>query len=139
MTPPYAKALPVPDPITQGFWDGCRAHELRIQRCNACGTYIHFPAPMCHNCDSMNLGWSKVSGRGTVFSFIIIHQPTIQGFAQDVPYVFAWVELDEQQHLKMPTTIIGCSPREVRIGMRVEVTFEDVTDQITLPKFRPLG
>ena len=79
----------------------------------------------------------KVSGKGTVYSFVVVHQATMPGFAQDVPYVAAWIEFPEQSGLKMISNVIDCEPSEVFVGMSVEVTFEDVTEDVTLPKFRP--
>ncbi len=139
MTTQYSKPLPQPDMESQGFWDGCKEHELRILRCDACSTYVHFPAPICHNCNAMGLSWRAVSGKGKVFTFVVVYQPVTPGFADDVPYVVAWIELDEQAGLKMVSNIVECDPSDVTIGMPVEVVFEDVTPEVTLPKFRPVS
>ncbi len=138
-TPPYRKPLPAPDALTKPFWEGCNAGELRMLRCARCGTYICFPAPMCHRCGSMDVAWAPVSGKGTVYSFIVVRQASLPGFAAEVPYVVAWVELAEQAGLKMVSNIIGCDPKDVRAGMPVQVTFEKATDEVTLPKLLPPG
>ncbi len=134
---PYAKPVPQPDMDTKGFWEGCKAHELRILRCNACKTYVHTPAPICHQCNSMSLSWQKVSGKGKVFTFIVVHAPNLPGFNEDAPYVAAWIELAEQPGLKLISNVIGCKPSEVTVGMPVQVVFEDVTPEVTIPKFKP--
>jgi len=139
MTTGYEKPLPGPDIDSQGFWDGCKAHELRILRCNGCGAYVHQPAPICHRCNAMDLSWTPVSGKGKVFSFIVVYQATVPSFRDDVPYVVAWIELEEQTGLKMVSNVIGCEPSTVSVGMPVEVVFEDVTAEITLPKFKRGG
>jgi uncharacterized OB-fold protein len=79
-----------------------------------------------------------MKGTGTVYSFIVVHQATLPGFGQEVPYVVAWIELSEQEGLKMVSNVIGCKPQEVTVGMPVEVAFDEVTPEITLPKFRPV-
>ncbi|MBI3744021.1 MAG: OB-fold domain-containing protein [Chloroflexi bacterium] len=134
----YNKPVPAADVLTQPFWDGCKAHELRMQRCIRCAAFIFFPSPMCHGCNGTEFRWERLSGRGTVYSFIVVYQATMPGFAQDVPYVVAWVELAEQRGLKMVSNIVGCEPEDVRAGMPVEVVFEDVMAELTLPKFRPM-
>ena len=134
----YAKPLPAADDLTKPFWDGCKAHQLRMQRCVRCATYIFFPSPICHACNAAELQWEHLSGKGTVYSFIVVYQATVPGFTNDVPYVVAWVELAEQRGLKMVSNIVGCSHGDVRVGMPVEVVFDDVTSEVTLPKFKPV-
>lgn len=81
--------------------------------------------------------WVKASGRATVLSFTIVRRPVSPAFAADVPYVVALVTLEEGP--AMMTNIVGCDPEAVRIGMAVEATFEDWTEEISIPKFRPIG
>jgi uncharacterized OB-fold protein len=132
------RPLPVTDPDSQPFWDACARHELRIQRCGACGFYCHFPGPVCRRCGSHDLGWPLVSGRGTVYTFVVVHHVVTPGFPPDQPYVIAWVELAEQEGLRVPTNIVGCRPEDVHIGQEVEVTFEDVRDNMAVALFRPV-
>jgi uncharacterized OB-fold protein len=91
---------------------------------------------VCPECLSANLQWIKVSGKGTVYSYTIAQAPTHPAFAEDIPYVIAIVELAEGPHLT--TNITGCKPEEVRVGMSVVATFDDVTPEMTLVKFRPV-
>jgi len=137
MSTNYTRPLPLPDIDSQGFWDGCKAHELRILRCNGCGTYIHHPAPICHQCNAMDTRWETVSGLGTVFTYIVVHAANLPGFAEHVPYVTAWIELAEQKGLKLISNVVDCDPSDVHVGMPVQVVFEDATEEFSLPRFRP--
>lgn len=131
----YAKPLPVPTPESEPFWEGCRRHELLLQRCGACGSLWFPPAALCANCLSDSWSWSRTSGRGTVYSFVVFRRVYHPGFTDEVPYVVAVVELEEGPRL--PTALVGVSIDDVSCDMAVEVVFDDVTETVTLPKFRP--
>lgn len=131
----WTKPLPTISGETRPYWEACRRGELLIQRCDACNEYQFYPRGMCVACFSPQIRWIKASGKGTVWSFTVTRQNRTPGFAEEVPYVLALVELDEG--VKMFTNIVECPPREVRIGMAVEVTFVRATDQITVPFFKP--
>lgn len=135
---PYLKPLPVPDADSAPFWEGCRAHELRLQQCTACGTH-RFPAgAVCPRCNSREARWVRASGRGTVFSWIVVRHPVpADVYAADVPYTVALIDLAEG--VRMVSNIAGCAPEAVRAGMAVQVRFDDVTAGITLPRFVPAG
>ncbi len=132
----YKKPLPEIQPWSRAFWEGTRKHKLLVQECNDCGVKIFYPRKHCPQCWSSNLGWSEASGKGRVFS----HTTTMTGvedkFADDLPYVLAIVDLEEG--VRMMTNIVDCDPAEVGIGMDVEVVFEEVTPEITLPKWKPV-
>ena len=127
--------LPVPTPDTQGFWDACKRHELVVQRCLRCRTYRYPPQPMCYHCSSSDWEWAQVSGRGTIHTYTITYQPVHPALASRVPWTVVIVELEEGVHIV--SHLVGCPPEHVHIGMPVEVVFEDVTDEVTLPKFCP--
>ncbi len=131
------KTLPLPDELTQGFWDGCRDHELRLLCCEDCATYIHQPAAMCHACNSTRLRWKPGTGEGEVYSWVVVHHAPAAGFQDETPYVVAWIELFEQPGLRILSNLVGCPPAQLQAGMRVRVEFRDVTDEVTLPLFRP--
>jgi len=131
----YLKPIPVVDAVTKPFWDGCRKHELLIQKCRDCGRFQFYPRILCVNCMSQNLEWVKSAGKGVIHTFSVITQNVTPGFAKEVPYVFAIVELSEG--VRLITNIIDCSPAEVYIGMSVSVVFETISPDINLPKFRP--
>jgi uncharacterized OB-fold protein len=132
---PAAKPLPQPGPDMVPFFDAARRHELVVQRCNGCGT-PRFPArTICSRCLSRDAAWVPVSGRGTVFSFVVMHQANHPGFAAEVPYAVVVVELDEGPRLL--SNVVDCPVDEIRIGLPVEVVFDVLTPEVTLPKFRP--
>jgi len=127
--------VPVPNPDNAGFWDACRQGELRLQRCTRCGAWRHHPRPMCPRCGGLEHEWARASGRGVVHTFTIVHRPTLPAFDERVPYNVVAVRLDEE--VFMVSNLVECSLDQIRIGLPVEVVFEPLTDEITLPKFRP--
>lgn len=130
-----AKPLPQPTPEMAPFWEAARQHRLVVQRCRGCGRY-RFPArDQCSQCLAREAEWVPVSGRGTVFSYAVMHQVYHPGFAGEVPYALVVIELEEGARLL--SNLVGCPVEEVRVGMPVEVVFEDVSPEVTLPKFRP--
>jgi len=131
----YLKPLPIPSPESQPFWDACRRHELRLPRCSACSAYWFPPSGVCPECLSDQFEWALASGRGEVFSFVVMHRVYHKGFADDVPYPVALVALEEGPHFL--SNVVDCALDEIRIGMPVQIVFDDVTDEHTLPKFRP--
>jgi uncharacterized OB-fold protein len=130
------KPIPAPTHETRPYWEGCKAHELRIQRCGECGNYQFPPRLYCTKCFGETIEWIKASGRAKVLSFTIVRRPVSPAFASDVPYVVALVTLDEGPTLM--TNIIGCPLEQVAIGMPVVVTFDDWTEEVSIPKFRPI-
>ena len=132
----YTKPLPTIEPETEEFWKAAKRHELFLQRCNACGEVIHFPRVMCYRCLSEDLGWFKSTGLGSVYSFTIIHQVAHQGFEPEVPYVYAIIDLDDGA--RMISNVVNINPSAVEVGMRVQVTFDDVTPEISIPKFETM-
>lgn len=129
---------PLPDdPLTAFFWEGSRNHELRIQRCQSCGTYIHLPRPVCRNCQSFDLAGEKVSGRATLYSFTETYKAFHPFFVSRVPYLVATVALVEQPHLHLLSMLVGIDEPDVRIGMELEVGFEEFADGYVVPVFHP--
>jgi uncharacterized OB-fold protein len=134
----YVKPLPQPDPVTQPFWDSLKTHAMQIQRCNDTGNFFFYPRGMSPFTLSDNISWEPVSGKGTVHALTIVHNQRAPGFAEEVPYVVAIVELDEGPRMMTNIIDVEPDPEHVKIGMPVEIVYEDVTDEITLPKFRPV-
>lgn len=128
----YARPLPVPDGDTRPFWDAAKEHHLVIQRCQDCQTAIFYPRAVCPTCMSDRITWIEASGRGTIYSYTVVHRAP-PGFQDSVPYVVALIDLDEGA--RMMSNVVD-DPAKVRIGAPVEVLFDDVTEEITLPKFR---
>jgi len=133
----YDKPLPRPTEETREFWEGCKRGELLMQRCKNCGTYRFFPRPMCHLCNSLDREWAKVSGKGKLFSWVVCNRAFHPAFVDDVPYIVANVQLDEQDDLRISGNLIDISPEDVEPFMRVEVFFERVTEDFALPKWKP--
>ena len=139
MATEYSKPLPVPQPESDDYWEQAANGKLVAQRCADCDALQFYPRVFCTSCSSRSLEWQELSGKGTLFTFTIVHQPPHRGFTGDVPYIAAIVELAEG--VKMPSQVIGIEPDPdaLSIGMPLEVVFEQVTDTITLPKFKPAG
>ncbi len=138
MSAPAADAptrpVPAVTPEMAPFWDAARRHVLAAQRCLDCGAF-RFPArEVCSRCLSRRSEWQPVSGRGRVFSVVVMHQASHPWFAARVPYAVVVVELAEGT--RMTSTVVGVAPGAIEIGMPVTVAFEDVTPEISLPVFR---
>ncbi|HZP41494.1 MAG TPA: Zn-ribbon domain-containing OB-fold protein [Candidatus Binatia bacterium] len=131
------RPLPEITPEMAPFWEAARRHVLVVQRCRGCGA-LRFPArELCSRCLSRESEWTPVSGRGAVFSWAVMHQVYHPGFADAVPYAVVVVELAEGGRLL--SNVVDCPIDRLRVGMPVEVVFEDVSSEIALPKFRPLS
>ena len=132
-----AKPRPRIDAVSRGFWDHARQRRLSVQKCDACSD-LHFPgSPVCPNCLSDAQSWVAVSGRGTLLSWVRFHRAYWDSFRADLPYLVALVGLEEGPMLM--TGIVGIDGGNPSIGAAVEVVFEDVDDEVTLPKFRVNG
>jgi hypothetical protein len=130
-----AKPIPRVTPELAPFFAAAKRHQLVVQRCASCGLLRFPPRELCSGCWSRDADWTPVSGRGEVFSFYWMHQIYHPGFAGEVPYAVVVVRLEEGPHVL--SNLLGCTREQLRVGMPVEVTFEDVSDTVTLPKFRP--
>lgn len=134
--PLYAKPVPEITDAMRPFFEAARQHRLVVQRCGTCGT-LRFPArERCSRCLSRKVEWVSVSGRGTIFSYTVVHQLYHPGFAHEIPYAVVIVELADG--IRMTANIVDCPLDAIRIGMSVEVVFEAITPEVTLPKFRPV-
>lgn len=129
------RVLPRVTPETEPFWTAGAGGVLRFLRCTDDGTFVHPPAPVCPTCLGRRLEWAAVSGRATVATYTVNHQPWYPGL--DPPYVVAIVAIDEDASVRLMTNIVGCPPEDVTIGMPVQVTFEQHADDVWLPFFAP--
>jgi uncharacterized OB-fold protein len=123
-----------PEPHEAFFWSSGADGRLRLHRCEPCGRFHHPPLPFCPYCLSRAVTPAPVAGTGTVATFTVNHQPFVPGF--DVPYVIAFVEIDEDPSIRLTTNIVGIEPAGVSIGMRVRVVFERSGDH-WVPLFEP--
>jgi uncharacterized OB-fold protein len=129
----YNKPIPVASIESAPYWAGLRDHRLLMPRCDACEQFWFPPSLLCPHCGSDRNTWHEVSGRGRVFSYVVFHRVYHSGFAEDVPYVVALIELDEGP--RMISNVIGISPDKITCDLRVKVAFEDIVGERTLPKF----
>ena len=129
----YDKPLPVIDPDSAPYWRAAKEHRLLLKRCSSCGKAHFYPRELCPHCHADTVDWIEARGTGSIYSFTVARRPAGPAFKPDAPYVVAIIELDEGA--RMMTNIVGCPPDSVKIGQRVSVVFEDVTDEISLPKF----
>ena len=133
MAPRLAPAI---GPDTEFFWNGLRERKLLIQRCGGCGALRHPPRPMCPKCRSLDWEAIESSGRGTVYSYVMPHQPRFPFF--DYPYVVALVELEEG--VRIVSNLTHIDPDDITVGMPVQVyfqTFDGADGDLVLHQFRP--
>ena len=130
------KIFPRPSPETAVYWNACRNHQLMIQKCNACGNYQFYPRIMCTQCMSKDVEWLESSGQGEVISFTIVRRAVSKAYADEAPYVVALIKLTEGPTLM--SNVVECDVESVKIEMPVEVLFEDWSEEISIPKFRPM-
>ena len=133
----YSKPLPIITDDNRQYWQYCKKHELRMQKCHNCG-YIRFPPSLvCPQCHSMDFEWEKLSGQGKIYSFVIYRMSYHPSYADDIPYTVAIIQLAEGP--RMESNITDCKVEDIRIDMPVEVYFNDLTDEVSLPKFKPVS
>lgn len=130
---------PRPTPLTEPFWTAAQRRELVLQQCGDCRRFTQPPREQCGQCGCTRFSFERVSGRGRVETFSVVHRTFAPGFADRTPYVIAWVELDEQPGLRMFGNVLDFDTDRVRIGMPVEVTFEEIDGFGLVPNFRASG
>ncbi len=118
----------------QGFWEAVKQHKLVFQKCKDCGLLVHRPRPMCPRCNSMEREWSPSTGKGVVYSWVNFVYANAAYPGIKVPYTVVVVEMAEG--VRMISNLYDVKPEEVYVGMPVEVVFDDIADDLTLPKFR---
>ena len=128
-----SRPVPVPDETSAPFFEGAARGELMLQRCGACGAFMWPVRPRCVECFSGDVSWAPATGRGEIYSFVVVHQ-RYPGFEK--PYVIATVETPEG--VRFNTSIVGAEPGELEVGAPVEVVFELVSDEVVVPKFKPV-
>ena len=130
----YTRPIPQADEDSAPFYEGARRHELMLMRCRACGAWRLPSRPRCPDCWSTDTEWVRASGRGTLYSFGVMHQ-RFAGFEDATPYQYAVVELEEGP--RIVTNIVGAADGELRCDMPVRAVFDDVADDATLVRFEP--
>lgn len=130
----YKKQLPFINDATRPHWEAAKRHELVLQKCLDCGQVRPYPpAKLCPKCQSENFEWAKMSGKGKIYTYTVIHRADAEGWKDEVPYAIVTADLDEG--VRMETNTLGVKPEDLKVGLPVEVVFDDVTDEVTIPKF----
>jgi len=136
MADPYSGPIPKPTPETRPFWEAAKQHRLVIQVCDACGTRYFYPRPLCPACLSRDVRWIDASGRARLHTFVINHRPP-RGCPVAAPFVIGIVELEEGPRMMSHIVEVTPDPAVLHCDLPLEVVFEELTADITLPKFRP--
>ena len=134
-TETYDKLVPTPSIDSQPYWDGLKEHKLKLQKCANCGKIRHYPRPVCGSCWSMEVDWIEASGKGTVHSWTVSHHAFLPAYKKELPLILVTVDLEEG--VRMNSQLRDSKPEDLKLGMPVEVIYEDATDDLTLPMFRP--
>jgi uncharacterized OB-fold protein len=136
---PFGPGMPRPtlDADTEAFWSACREHRLVVQRCVACGAHRFAPAPVCHRCHSFATELDVSAGRGELYTWTVVHQVMHPAVADAAPYNVAVVRLDDCGGAMITTNIVSVDQSELVAGMAVEVWWDDIDDELTLPRFAP--
>jgi uncharacterized OB-fold protein len=132
----YEKPLPAIDVESAPFWQAAREHRLVIMHCRLCDRHFFYPRALCPHCHASVVEWTPASGRGTIYTFTIARRPAGPAFKPDVPYVVALVELEEGPRLM--SNIVTEDVDSIRIGQKVTAVYDDVSDEVTLVKFKPV-
>lgn len=132
----WNKPLPQPTPISAPFWDGLKAHEVRLQQC-AKGHWLFFPRSHCPTCGTRDLEWHAVSGDAHLYSFTVARVPTLPEFSDEMPQLLAVVELDQGVHLN--TTLVGVAPEDLKVGQRLRPVFDERPGSVTLLRYTPVA
>ena len=127
--------LPEPDEYNQPFFDGARAGELRMQCCSDCSGWMYPVKKRCQHCGSTDLAWRVVSGRGTLYSHARLQRVYHPRHEGRLPLIMAWIDLEEG--VRIPSNLVDCDPADAKVGMAVQVTFEQFPDGAAIPVFRP--
>lgn len=127
--------LPIPDDYTRTWWDAAADGRLLVVRCRACGEAHYYPRPFCPRCGADDVSWEQSSGRATLYTWSVVHQNDLPPFRDLVPYVAAVVDLEEGP--RMMTRVVDADVEALRMGMALEVAFEELADGYHLPVFRP--
>lgn len=131
--------LPLPKPTldTAPFWKAAQAHRLVVQRCTQCGSFRFYPCAACNKCASTDFTWVETSGKGRVYSWIVVHRTVDPAWQGRTPFVSAIVEIAEQPGVLIPGLLTEMAAKDVKAGLSVEVFFEDLTPDISVPRWRP--
>ncbi|MGI9362613.1 MAG: Zn-ribbon domain-containing OB-fold protein [Parasphingorhabdus sp.] len=129
--------LPTIEPETQPFWDALKEGKLLLGKCNGCGRMHYYPRPMCPHCWSEDVSWAEAAGRGTLYTWSTVYRNDLPPFNTKLPYIAAQVDLEEG--VRITTIIVDVEPDQLSIGMAVDIGFEPISENVTIPVFKPAG
>lgn len=130
------RPIPVPNEWTKPFWDAAKQEVLALQRCQGCGHLQHPPYPTCTQCMGIDLKFEPIEGKGKIYAYTIMYHTGDKRFAPAVPYASIIVELDAAPGALMAGNLLDAPHTEAKVGRSVEVVFQKLNDDITLPQFR---
>ncbi|MCB1696557.1 MAG: OB-fold domain-containing protein [Pseudomonadales bacterium] len=133
----YNKPLPALEGLTKEFYEFCRKEDLHFQQCASCGTFRHVPREMCAQCNSFEWEWKKSTGRGTIFTWVVVNRALHPAFHDPSPAAvpMAPVVVAMEEGVRLLGNMVDCPPEELKMDMPVKVVYEAVTDEVTLPRF----
>lgn len=137
----YVPGIPIMSPLVdidnQPFWDGIKKHELAFQKCTQCNNFIHPPKPMCPHCQTVDtFEWAPSCGVGHIYSYVIVGYASVAYPGMKVPYEVVIVEMDHESGVRVISNMADGNPEDLHIGMPVEVVFDDISEDLTLFKFK---
>jgi uncharacterized OB-fold protein len=138
-TPPAEFVAIQPDQWTKPFWEAASQHRLICARCSQCGTYRMPPSPFCPRCRSQQIEWEQISGRGTIFTYTVVHHPVLPALSDHVPYAVAVVRLPDAGGVRLLGNVVGMDSEELAVGLPVRVVWADIRDGVSVPRFEPDG
>ena len=132
----HPKPLPMVTDESRPFWEGCRQGKLMLQYCDQCQRHQFYPRLYCMQCGSNKVRWVEASGRGVIYSYTIIHQNKAPEFVNDTPYNVVVVQLEEGP--RMMSNIVDIDPANLQVDLPVVAVFDAVSENISLPRFKPI-
>ncbi|MGE4606276.1 MAG: Zn-ribbon domain-containing OB-fold protein [Myxococcota bacterium] len=133
---PDGMPQPMADNDSVPWWQAAAEHRLLVQRCIDCSHQRLPAAPICPSCRSDAADWQEVSGRGELYTYTIVHRPIAAG--QELPFVIAVIELDGAEGVRLISNLVETALEDLKIGMPVEVVWEDMSPDLSIPRFRAL-
>jgi len=133
----YQKPIPLKTQDNQPYWDAADRHELVLQKCETCNSYNHPPGPACSKCGATELSWESQGSdiTGTIYSYVVSYRPFLPGFQDDLPTIIVVVQLDKLNEVKIIGNVLACPPEEIKIGIPVKMTWQDITEDRALPQW----
>lgn len=129
------RPLPTISPDNEEFWKSTREHAAKLQRCNVCSHFWYYPGPVCHHCGAQDWTWTALSGKGTIYSYSVLERAKGNPYENDVPIAIVLVRLEEGPVIM--SNLVDYEPADLAIDAPVEMTYEDVNDEVTLAVFVP--